>query len=98
MPEENGVTDIWDTQGEKMWTKDIISGVKLTFKYEGYRHYQHAGTQELLFPWSLPEEFGKEWASDNQDDDRPVNIGLVASIKKTVTCGTEIQWGLKGRE
>lgn len=26
MPEENGATDIWDTQGEKMWTKDIISG------------------------------------------------------------------------
>lgn len=43
--------------------------------------YQHAETEELLYPWSLPEEFAREWASDNHDE-RDVNIELVVSIEK----------------
>lgn len=40
--------------------------------------YQHAGIQELLF---LLEEFAREWASDNQDDERDnVNIRTVGRL------------------
>ena len=40
--------------------KDFISSVK------DINSYQHARTQGMLIPWTLPEESSRKVASDNQ--------------------------------
>lgn len=59
--------------------------------------HQHAQIQGILFLRAHLEGFTGQQASDKQNNQETLMLGLVASIKCIVTYNIGAEWGLTGR-